>query len=95
MKSELQERLNDLGNRWKGGGIEIDFAISEDFKVEEVYLLEETLCISYCGSMMYDFPIGALCDDFIEEILVLVQIEVEREKDAVDKVLDANYWASI
>lgn len=95
MKKELQQRLNDLCNRWDGGDIEVDITISEDFKVEEVCLTEETLCISYCGAMLYDFPMSALNNDIIEEILDNVEIEVEREETEIDKVLDKNYWAGL
>ena len=95
MKTELQQRLNDLSKRWDGDDIEVDITISEDFKVEEVCLNEETLCISYCGTMLYDFPMSALNNDIIEEILDNVEIEVEREETEIDKVLDNNYWASL
>lgn len=99
MKKELENKLYDLTQRAEEvmtcGEIDIQIVINEVFGVESINLYDESVCLSFCDTLMNDFPLSALSDEVVAEILDTLETEIEHEENELDKVLDRIAWANV
>lgn len=82
MKQEFYDKLYDLACRAREFGktnVECDVELEDDyFRVTKLHLTERTVEITYAdGDFMDDFPISALSEDLIEDILYEAECAIE------------------
>ena len=69
----------------------------EDFKVTEICPCAEEVTIETNdeSAILTNFPMSALSENLIEEILDEFEGVIEKEEDEIEDVFDNNYWANI
>lgn len=100
MTSEQYDKMNELARRMRELGytkVKCDVALTDDyFTVTDFKPSEGFVTISKSdGDFLDDFPISSLSADIIIKVLWEAERAISNEEDAVNKVLDNNYHASL